>query len=85
MSDDDGRASDHNLREAGQLLVAHERVEAVDIVSDGGIDPALEATLSGGDVPPSVLSILAGFGVALDPDATATRGNPVHTRLVARP
>lgn len=84
VSTDRLRGADHGLREAAQLLLGHEDCIAVDVVECADGDPALEVTLWGGRVESDVLGVLAGFGCSLDPDATATRGDPTHTRLVVR-
>jgi hypothetical protein len=76
--------SAHELREVGQLLLGIESVEACDVVDGADGAAVLEVTLWGGVVPSEVLGVLAGRGVAIDPDATATRGDPTHTRLVVR-
>lgn len=74
----------HDLREIGQLLLGIEAVEAVDVLEGADGDAVLEVTLWGDRVSSAVLGVLAGRGVAIDPDGTATRGDPTHTRLVVR-
>lgn len=75
----------HRAREAAQVALGIDDVEAADVHADSHEGTYLELTVWGGSVPTAVMDVLVSFGCALDPDKTATRGDPTHTVVVARP
>jgi hypothetical protein len=75
----------HAARECAQVALGYGVVIEADVVADPATDePTLELTLAEAAVTPNVLTLLADHALALDPDRTATRGDPTHTVVVAR-
>lgn len=72
------------LGETKLELEALDCVEAVDLHHQPGDETKeLEIVQWGGDIDTRVLALLADAGLAINPDATATRGTPTHTTIVA--
>jgi len=75
----------HACREAAQMALEIDGVQASDVIADPGTDaPVVEIVVANNRIEPSLLQLLADAGLAIDPDATDTRGNPTHTVVVAR-
>lgn len=76
----------HAARDCAQVALGYGAVMEADVVADPATDgPLVELTLASATVTPAVMRVLADRGFALDPDRTATRGDPTHTVVVARP
>lgn len=76
----------HDLREAAQVLLGTPGVQSVDVLEDIDGTPKLEAVVGPRyeRVPPRVLRIAGRHDVGLDPDASASRGQPRHFVVVLR-
>lgn len=73
--------------QAATTLHAYDVVAAVDVLppTRGPHDGwTVEAVMCHSEVPVSILSALAAAELSLLPDATGTRGEPMHTVVVAR-
>ena len=72
----------HAARECAQLALLDDAVAAADVVERAGGQSVVEVVIHDNRVPPRLLALLADWDLALDPDATATRGDPTHTVVV---
>jgi hypothetical protein len=74
----------HRAREAAQVALGVDGVVGADEHDGPDGTPEVEIVYQGSMVPPRLLDILRTRSLSLDPDATATRGHPTHTVVVAR-
>jgi hypothetical protein len=78
-------ADTHALREVAQLAAGVDGIASADVIEDVRTgDPMVELTVRADVVGTDVLAFMANHDLALDPDRTATRGDPTHTVVVAR-
>jgi len=73
-------------RQAVSAAQSHECVSAADVLQPGaGAHDgwSVSFVLYGSMIPPEIASVLSAAELALDPDATGTRGEPAQVELVA--
>ena len=73
----------HVARELAQVCLLSPSVADVDVLEDPD-GCTVEVVVRDHRIRPRLLGQLAALDVSLDPDGTATRGDPTHTVVVAR-
>ena len=66
------------------LALLEASVEATDVVEQASGDVVCELVVADNCVPAPIVWLLGRHDLSIDPDATATRGDPTHTVVVAR-
>jgi len=72
------------LETVADLALLDECVDASDVVEQASGQVVCELVVSRAVIPPSIVWLLGRYDLSIDPDATATRGDPTHTVVVAR-
>ena len=66
------------------LALLEASVKATDVVEQASGDVVCELVVADNCVPAPIVWLLGRHDLSIDPDATATRGDPTHTVVVAR-